>query len=39
MTSDWQMALLVNGTYVLVLLAHSTALMWGGMLLLRAPGV
>jgi hypothetical protein len=36
MTGGWQMALLVNGTYVLVLLAHSTALIWGGMLLLRA---
>ena len=33
MTSDWQMALLLNGTYVLMLLAHSTALIWGGLLL------
>lgn len=37
--SDWQIALLVNGTYLLMLLAHSAALIVGGLLLVRGHQV
>lgn len=37
--SDWRMALVLNGLYVVMLVAHGTALVLGGMLFLRAAKV